>query len=167
MPPPTRSPGLLLRSALLRVPLFALLWWGLVEGEVRQAHWAAVAVGAGVAASFVLVPPERSRGRWRGLARFVPYFLWQSVQAGADVAWRALHPRLPIDPGFIEYPLELSGEDERVFFTDALSLLPGTLGVELRRDSVRIHVLNRAVPVQDRLRELEEYVAGLFGRGRG
>lgn len=48
------------------------------------------------------------------------------------------------------------------FFTNTVSLLPGTLSIAPREDVLRIHALDVRQPLHDRLRRLEEKVARLF-----
>ncbi|MBE0509552.1 MAG: Na+/H+ antiporter subunit E [Chromatiales bacterium] len=43
-----------------------------------------------------------------GWLRFIPFFLLQSLLGGIDVARRAFHPRTPLSPTLIRYPLSLS-----------------------------------------------------------
>lgn len=160
--PPTAPRPWRARQVLLRAGLFALLWWVLVEGRIYGLALAVVVIGAAALTSLSLVPP----GSWRlsaaGLARFLPYFLRQSLLGGTDVARRALHPRLPLRPGFFDYPLRLPEGPVRVFLANTVSLLPGTLSAELREDHLRVHLLDAGVPVHGRLGELEERVARLF-----
>jgi multicomponent Na+:H+ antiporter subunit E len=132
----------------------------------RAAGWSGEqerdAVGGAVAASLLLVPPG-SGVTMGGLLRFVPYFVVHSLRGGFDVARRALHPRLPIDPGYHDHPLRLPDGAARTFFAALVGLLPGTLGVEIREGRLRVHVLDRKMPTAGTLRELEERVADLFG----
>jgi multicomponent Na+:H+ antiporter subunit E len=37
--------------------------------------------------------------------RLVGRFLWQSVVAGVDIARRVFDPRLPLNTGFVVYPV--------------------------------------------------------------
>jgi multicomponent Na+:H+ antiporter subunit E len=161
-PAPSRS-GPLWRAALLRAVIFAALWWILTEGVLRGWTLALVSIAAAVATSLLLVPPATWRWRLGGLVRFIPFFLWQSSRGGVDVARRALHPRLPILPGEFLYALRLPDGAARTFFTAALSLLPGTLSLELRDDEILIHTLDQRLRAPELLRRLEDRVADLFG----
>jgi multicomponent Na+:H+ antiporter subunit E len=151
------------RAALLRLLLFTALWWVLAEGEAKGWAVAAASVGGATLASLILLPPGSRRLRVAALARFVPFFLRESVRGGIDVARRALHPRLPLSPGFIEYRLRLPAGPARVLFATTISLLPGTVSAQLGETHLRVHLLDRSRPVQARLRELEERVASVFG----
>lgn len=154
----------LIQCGLLRVALFSLLWWVLTGGE--RSSWL-IGVPAVLAASLVTVglgPLPRSRVHVLGLARFLPFFIWRTLLGSADVAWRALHPRLPISPSLEIYPLRLPAEGPaRVFFANAVNLVPGTLCAELHEQSVTVHVLNGGRRALDKLEELEVLVAALFG----
>jgi multicomponent Na+:H+ antiporter subunit E len=44
-----------------------------------------------------------------------------------------------------------------------VSLLPGTASVRLNEERLKVHVLDRQLPVMEKLRELEDRVAALFG----
>ncbi|MGB5609610.1 Na+/H+ antiporter subunit E, partial [Eudoraea sp.] len=117
-------PGIL-RSGFL----FALVWWVLAEGE-SASWWVGVPVVVVVAtASAVLTFPTNMV--WFELFRFVPYFLFHSLLGGADVAWRAFHPDMPVDPQEVEYTIRLPAGLPLVFMANTVSLLPGTLSVEL------------------------------------
>lgn len=97
-----------------------------------------------------------------GWLRFIPFFIGQSLKGGLDVAWRALHPTLPIAPRLVDYPLRLSSEEAQVFMTNITSLLPGTLGARLKDDCLQVHVLDGHGDFRTELGALEEKVATLF-----
>lgn len=83
-------------------------------------------------------------------------FLWQSVIAGADVAWRALDPRLPLRPGFVRCPIRIAPGPERDAFRALSSLLPGTLPVGSDHgDVLLMHCLDVGQPVQAQMAAAE------------
>jgi multicomponent Na+:H+ antiporter subunit E len=154
-------PGL--ADAATRGAMLTFVWWVLAEGSWRTPWLAGAVILTALATSFALVPAVAWRLPHRALTRFIPYFLGQSLRGGFDVARRALHPRLLIEPGFIEHELFLAPGPARTAFTGILSLLPGTLSVQMTAEhTIRIHVLDVAGSDTARLRELEQRVALLF-----
>ena len=57
----------------------------------------------------------------------------------------------------------LADPSARVLLADALSLVPGTLSVELREDELELHVLDLAAPTEREVRELEAHIAAALG----
>jgi multicomponent Na+:H+ antiporter subunit E len=167
----------------LRTLVAASVWWVLVEGEGGGWLLATVIPIGAVLASLRLVPVIRWRVRPIGLLRFAPFFIAQSMAGGIDVARRALDPRLPVAPGFMDYPVRLPPGAARLFFTGTIGLLPGTLSVALVPGGledehggeiaeagdgagdarIRVHLLDSAASSEAKLRRLEERVADLFG----
>jgi multicomponent Na+:H+ antiporter subunit E len=145
----------------MRALWFALLWWILTDGA--QGSWP---VGVPVVllalfASIKLMPAAS----WSlpGIARFVPFFLWHSLRAGADVAGRALRPRMPISPALIDWPWRLPPGLPRVLMANTVSLLPGTLSAELNDACLRVHVLDDRHSFESEFLVIEARVAGLLG----
>jgi multicomponent Na+:H+ antiporter subunit E len=98
--------------------------------------------------SLRLLPPTPGRIRLGALARLAVHFLWQSVVAGLDVALRAFHPRLPLRPGFMAYPVGLPPGQGRAAFGAFTSLMPGTLPVGTDSDDTLVyHCLDLDQPV--------------------
>jgi multicomponent Na+:H+ antiporter subunit E len=98
------------------------------------------------------------------MARFLPFFLWQSLRGGIDVARRALHPRLPLAPLLLDYPLRLPDGPACTFLANTVSLLPGTLSADLENGCLTVHVLDGSQPdVSAELQSLEALIADLFG----
>jgi multicomponent Na+:H+ antiporter subunit E len=108
---------------------------------------AAIATGA----SLYLLPLGTRRLRPVALARLALRFLCQSVIAGADVARRALDPRLPLRPGFVAFPVQVPAGAARNTFTTLTSLLPGTVPVGEDRGCVVYHCLDVDQPVLSQL----------------
>ena len=115
------------RSVVLRALGFVVLWLILTGGNTADLVAGAAAAPAATWASLRLLPPGAARMRPTATARLVLHFLRQSVVAGADVARRALDPRLPLRPGLVVYPVGLSPGSRRNMFTALMSLLPGTV----------------------------------------
>lgn len=154
-----------MRAAMVwRAAFFAALWWAWTGDQIGS--WAfgapAVAVAAVMSSPAKGAPGERLSPR--GIGRFLIYFAGASVRGGVDVAWRALSPRMRLQPGFLEYPLRLDADSaSAVFFANIISLLPGTLSVRLGERSVMIHAIDLGDPVEAQLEELEARVGAVFG----
>jgi multicomponent Na+:H+ antiporter subunit E len=153
-------------ALFLRGAAFALLWWVLAEG--RDDGWAlgAAAVVGATWASLALSPPGRRRIHPVGLVAFLGFFLWSSIRGGAQVASMALRGRTALQPGLIELQVRLPPGGPRILLVNALSLMPGTLGVQLARRTLRVHVLDERLPVVAEARALEATIARLFGSHR-
>ncbi len=150
-------------DALGRLSLWATVWV-VVSGSLTDG-WivGAPTVALATAASLALRRRQRHAPRPLALLAFTGFFLWQSVRGGFDVARRALDPRLPIAPGFVEYRMRLDPGPARVLAVDVASLLPGTLSVELVGDRLQVHVIDRRIPAEPALLQIERRVAALLG----
>lgn len=139
--------------------LFAALW-GILSGGKGWAFGVPVVLLAATV-SCALVPATRIS--LAGLMRFVPYFAWNSLRGGIDVASRAVHPHMPIDPALLRYELQLDDAVARVVMANVVTLLPGTLSADLQGSVLLVHVLNAGGPFPEAFRLLEGRVADLFG----
>ena len=115
-------------------------------------------------ASLQLLPARTRRLRMAALAKLIPRFLYQSVVAGADVAWRALDPRLPLRPGFVRYRPRLPQGTGLSIFCTITSLLPGTLpsGTD-ESGQLIVHCLDVGQPVAEQLATEEALLMKALG----
>jgi multicomponent Na+:H+ antiporter subunit E len=154
----------LLPAAAMRAAWFAALWLVLSGGESAGLPAGTVAVAAATWTSLRLL----RAGAWRlapsAFLRAVARFLRQSVVAGADVAWRALDPRLPLRPGFVTCPMRVAPGAARSAVCTVASLLPGTLpaGVDAR-GALLIHCLDTDQPVAAQFTEDEAMLMTALG----
>ena len=102
---------------------------------------------------------------WR-VPGFFAFFVFESLRGGLDVAWRSLHPRLPVQPQFFEYEIALPQGQPSTLLISVITLLPGTLSAELRRDEhmLVVHALNPGAAAS--VPRLERRIAMLYGLDR-
>ncbi|HUG76772.1 MAG TPA: Na+/H+ antiporter subunit E [Burkholderiales bacterium] len=153
----------LLHALVQRIAVFAALWWALAEGRAEAWLVGAPVIAAAVGASLVLQGKAPWRLRPLAALRSLAWFARRSLVAGVDVALRALRPHPGLAPGFVTVRPRLADPAARVLLADALSLVPGTLSVELREDGLELHVLDRAAPTEREVRELEAHIAAALG----
>jgi len=134
-------------SAASRAAWFSFLWLVLSGAHVGDIPAAAAAVGAATWTSLRLLEPNAWRRSPRAILKLVLFFLYHSLVAGADVARRALDPRLPLRPGFVAYPTGLPRGQRRNVFTTLTSLLPGTVPTGERDGQIFYHCLDIEQPV--------------------
>jgi multicomponent Na+:H+ antiporter subunit E len=72
--------------------------------------------------------------------RYFPYFWWESFKANLDVAYRVLHPRLPIRPGIIRMKTEIKSDMGLTILANSVSLMPGTTTVDIDSKKGLIYV---------------------------
>ena len=80
------------------------------------------------------------------LARFIlyiPWLIYQIILANFDVAYRTLHPDMPIDPEIIQFKSFLKSGIALTTLANSITLTPGTLTVDLTDDGyLYIHWIN-------------------------
>lgn len=151
-------------GSLPRASLFSVFWLMLSGGDPASFAAGAIAVVAATWTSLRLLPSGDWRLRPLALLGLVLRFLRQSIVAGVDVSWRALDPRLPLQPGFVRYPLRLPPGTARDAFCTLTSLLPGTVPSGLDESGhLFVHCLDLRQPVLAQLAEEEARLARVIG----
>lgn len=155
------------RAALTRALLYFALWI-VIDQSARPANLAfgVLATAAATAVSLKLLPPAHGSVRIGALLALLPRFLWQSLVAGWEVARCALAPRLPLRPGFVDYPVQLPRGSARNAFEAISSLLPGSVPTGETESLIEYHALDTAQPVAEQLAAEEEAYARALIPGR-
>jgi len=156
---------MMMQSVFLRGLPFAVVWWILAEGRLDGWLLGGIAVAGASWASIKLMPPGKQPIRLAGLIGFLRFFLWNSLLGGMQVAAMALRGRTALRPGIVELTVTLTPVGARILLVNTLSLMPGTLGVDLDGTSLRFHVLDERQPIVADARALEAAIAGMFGSG--
>lgn len=149
------------KSILSRGILFTLLWWVLTDAVTTSWWIGAPAILIAVGTSLKLLPPIPFA--WYEFLKFLPFFFIHSLMGGIDVAWRAFHPNMPIDPDIIDYPTLLPPGLPQMFMATTINLLPGTLSTTLDRNVLKVHVLNVRKEFTTELKSVEKSIAQMFG----
>ncbi|MBY5162641.1 Na+/H+ antiporter subunit E [Salsipaludibacter albus] len=142
--------------------------WCALWGDISIANvvWGTV-VGLG---TLWLVPIARRSGdlavRPLAALRFFTWFVWALVRASAVVAWEVVTPTNDINEGIVAVPLGTTAPGLVTLIANAISLTPGTLTLEVRRDppTVYVHVLHlRALEdVRSDVQHLERLARATF-----
>jgi multicomponent Na+:H+ antiporter subunit E len=154
-------------TAIARGAGFLGLWVVLIGLDPVDLAVGVFAAAAATWTSLRLLPPEAGRVRFAVLVALLPRFLWQSVVAGVDVARRAFHPRMPLQPDFLAYPVNLPRGQARNAFETITSLLPGTVPCGEDAQTIIYHCLDVGQPVVEQLAADERAYGRALVPGRG
>ena len=138
----------------------ALVWWVLTGGAAES--WLVGAPAVLVAALLSTCMLARLHVSPLGAVQFCGFFAVESLRGGLDVATRALHWRLPLDPGVVLHRSRMSLPVARVAVANTASLLPGTLVVDVDERDLHVHALDAGPEVRESLEYSERRVADLF-----
>jgi multicomponent Na+:H+ antiporter subunit E len=152
--------------------------WVLWLTAVWVALWGDLTPGnlvGGAVVSTVLVRAFPSAGpgpvgvvRPLAALRFFAYFLYKLVEANFVVAWEVLTPsNESINEGIVAVPITGASDSVVTLLANAISLTPGTLTIEVRREppTLYVHVLHLRTVEQTRrqVQELERLALAAFG----
>jgi len=73
---------------------------------------------------------------------YIPVFFWEVVKANLDVAYRVLHPKMPIKPGIVLIKTELKSDTGKLALANSITLTPGTLTMDIEGEYLLIHWIN-------------------------
>ncbi|UCH13827.1 MAG: Na+/H+ antiporter subunit E [Bacteroidales bacterium] len=66
-------------------------------------------------------------------------FIWECIKANFDVAYRVLHPAMPIKPGIVKVKLNLKTNMAKTILANSITMTPGTISVDLIDDVLYVH----------------------------
>ena len=66
-------------------------------------------------------------------------FIWECIKANFDVAYRVLHPAMPIKPGIVKVKLDLQSGFARTMLANSITMTPGTISVDIVGDELFVH----------------------------
>ena len=72
-------------------------------------------------------------------------FLWLMLKANLNVARIVLTPKLPINPGIVEFETKLTNPYAKMVLANSITLTPGTFTVDIIGDRFYIHWLDVTV----------------------
>jgi multicomponent Na+:H+ antiporter subunit E len=125
--------------------ILTLVFWLLLTLEFTLANLAVGAVGAAITAVLFGKYFFERTGKFIQLQRyfwFVIYLavlIWECIKANLDVAYRVLHPRMPIKPGIVKVRLQLKSEFARAMLSNSITMTPGTIAVDIIGDDLYVH----------------------------
>jgi len=66
-------------------------------------------------------------------------FIWECIKANLDVAYRVLHPAMPIRPGIVKVRTSLKSGFAKTLLANSITMTPGTITVDIIGDDMYIH----------------------------
>ena len=114
-----------------------------------------------VAKASVLEHPHRY---FYFLFYYLPVFLWECIKANIDVAYRIIHPALPIKPGIVRIETSLKSDTGLTFLANSITLTPGTLSVDVdeKTNALYVHWINVDTEALKKMPRDPKYVCGKF-----
>lgn len=148
---------------------FAFTFWLLMVWPVAPSDgrllWGDIAAGLFVAGLVALVSREIITQRFARLleparyfwaAVFVFVFAYYVIKANLDVAYRVLHPAMPIRPGIVRTVSKLRSASARTALANCVTLTPGTLTIDITENGTfYVHWINvRTVEQEQTARQI-------------
>lgn len=136
--------------------LIMFTFWIILSGEFTP-----LLLGSGAVASLLvaylshdlLIGPVVVRKKASDIVRFfkyLPWLFWQIILANMDLVYRVLHPKMPIDPGFITFKNDCKTEIGMTTLANSITLTPGTVTVDINDQEFIVHAIARE-PAEDLL----------------
>jgi multicomponent Na+:H+ antiporter subunit E len=91
---------------------------------------------------------------------YVPVFIYEVIKANIDVAYRVLHPDIPIKPGIVKIKTTLHSDAAITMLANSITLKPGSLTLDVDTSNGILYVHMLQLTHQDS----EQATASLIGR---
>lgn len=77
--------------------------------------------------------------RYFWLVVYLFIFTWECIKANFDVAFRVLHPAMPIKPGIVKVKMDLKSDFAKTMLANSITMTPGTISVDMVEDILYVH----------------------------
>jgi multicomponent Na+:H+ antiporter subunit E len=100
--------------------------------------------------------------------RLGPYVVWllgRMLLSAVQIAWIVINPRVPPEPGIVRIPIQLRSPAARTMLSNSLTLVPGTMTLEITEDEVTVHSFTPDAVDDLASAAMQDRIAAIFGDG--
>jgi len=125
--------------------ILAFLFWLLLTFELSTGNLVAGAVASLITSLlfsryfFTNVIKFMHPLRYFWLVIYLFIFTWECIKANFDVAYRVLHPAMPIKPGIVRVKTDLQSDFAKTMLANSITMTPGTISVDIIEDTLYVH----------------------------
>jgi len=129
----------------LSVFILGLVFWllitfrftvpNIIVGAAASLLCAAIFAGYSMTGTLQTLNPVR----WFWFLVYLVTFIFSCIKANLDVAYRVLHPRMPIKPGIVKIKTSLKSDFAKTLLANSITMTPGTLTVDVKNEYLYIH----------------------------
>ncbi|MGA1822383.1 MAG: Na+/H+ antiporter subunit E [Thermoplasmatota archaeon] len=137
-------------AVVMTVILLLAAWIVLTIGEEGYPHYQEIIAGILIALALGIflsrMVPDGGKGSV--LTRVMKYIVFliilakEMILANLDVAYRVLHPKMPIRPGIIKVRPGIRSDLGKLVLANSITLTPGTLTMDYIDDDLYVHWIN-------------------------
>jgi len=156
-----------MRKSQIMLFLLALLIWSFLTWPPDLQHLIIGVIVCGFVSfmtgdMFVKRPHVfKSINRYLWFLYYIPLFIWECIKANLDVAYRVVHPDLPINPGIVKVKTTLKSDTALTFLANSITLTPGTMSVDIDQENGFIYIHWIDVKSQD-MQKATEIIVQIF-----
>ena len=139
-------------------------------------HWQELSVGAVLSLALALALHRKYIGLGLpplGIKRIATAFIYiiillkEIIIANIDVAYRVVHPGMPINPGIVVIRTSLKNDIAKLLLANSITLTPGTFTLDIQDDRLLIHWINVSSQETEKATEIigerfEKYLKVIF-----
>jgi multicomponent Na+:H+ antiporter subunit E len=127
--------------------ILLIIWLALTSNF----HWQELSVGILVSLVLSLIFNKNYHGLGlppfsiKRIAFFIVYIVVlfkEIIKANFDVAYRVIHPKMPIKPGIVVIKTTLKQDIAKLILANSITLTPGTFTLDILGDTLLIHWIN-------------------------
>jgi multicomponent Na+:H+ antiporter subunit E len=135
------------RDFLYLFSLLMLIWLALTSSF----HWQELAVGILISLVLSLILhrnyqvlglPPLSLKRVAFAVIYIVVLFREIILANIDVAYRIIHPKMPIRPGIVMIKTTLKQDFAKLILANSITLTPGTFTLDIHDDTLLVHWIN-------------------------
>lgn len=125
--------------------ILSLIFWFLLTFKLTVPNFIVGVVASAICALFFgrffiinvykLLQPHR----YFWFMVYLVVFIWECIKANFDVAYRVLHPAMPIKPGIVKVKTTLKSEMARTLLANSITMTPGTISVDIIGENLFVH----------------------------
>ncbi len=162
------------KSFLYLFLFLVLIWLCLTSTFNRQELFSGIFISLVLALFFNesylrLGLPPLTLKRFAFFIVYVIVLLKEIIKANFDVAYRIIHPKMPIKPGIVLIKTELKSDIAKMILANSITLTPGTFTLDILRDKILVHWINVKTEDIDEATKIigerfERYLRVIFAR---
>ena len=159
----TRS-GSIFSASLFLKAMALFVFWVFLSASFEWIH-----LGLGLIFSFAVAWINSDRSPfvpkfrlWLRAPLYLPWLFYKIIQSSLHLSKLILHPALPIAPQLISVESKLNHHAAVVLLGNSITLTPGTVTVEVDRNKLIVHALDKVLSESVTSKQIESKIADIF-----